>query len=266
MRVINRVATLSKPQTRYIPIGLSPSGLQCVCVSFTRGGCSVSSASLLLLLPKGTRWRYSNVPASRSYAGAAARPPLVPLSPLSLAATPSHLHLARVQLCGTERCVRLPVGHPQHQQHKRGRSSLPQRRSPGGTALREEKKGGGIIIFCLFSSTSFVFFCCWLLSIFTTLLTLSLYPTSHFSLTCSDLLLHPSQMCMCVCARRKWAGTCNLIRFEMRKRRCQQATLPVIVILLKTPNDANQCSAICSSSLTICEQSKGQILCSPCAF
>lgn len=71
---------------------------------------------------------------------------------------------------------------------------------------------------------------------------------------------------VCVCARRKWAGTCNLIRFEMRKRRCQQATLPVIVILLKTPNDANQCSAICSSSLTICEQSKGQILCSPCAF
>ncbi|XP_069006770.1 capping protein inhibiting regulator of actin dynamics isoform X2 [Embiotoca jacksoni] len=31
-----------------------------------------------------------------------------------------HLHLARVQLCGTVGlCVRLPVGHPQHQQHKR---------------------------------------------------------------------------------------------------------------------------------------------------
>lgn len=207
------------------------------------------------------------MPASRSYAGAAARPPLVPLSPLSLAATPSHLHLARVQLCGTERCVRLPVGHPQHQQHKRGRSSLPQRRSPGGTALREGKKGGGIIIFCLFSSTSFVFFLLLIVVHFHD--AVDLVTVSHLSFLI-DLLRSsaPSfaDVYVCVCARRKWAGTCNLIRFEMRKRRCQQATLPVIVILLKTPNDANQCSAICSSSLTICEQSKGQILCSPCAF
>lgn len=131
--------------------------------------------------------------------------------------------------------VRPPVGHPQHQHHKRGRreltSAADHREEPG------ETKRVGLLVF---SPPRFLlivcdlFYCC---LIFATLMTLSPHPTLHFSLTCSDLLA-PS--IADVCAPPKRAETRSLIRLDMRGGRRQQAKLLFIVIRLEIQNDADQ--------------------------
>lgn len=115
--------------------------------------------------------------------------------------------------------VRSPVGHPQHQHHKRGRRELT---SAPITGRNQEKQSWWA---CLFPPLVFLlivcdlFYCCF---IFATLMTLSPHPTLHVSLTCSDLLA-PS--IADVCARRKRAETRSLIRRDMRRGRRQQAKL-----------------------------------------
>lgn len=81
MRVINRVATLSKPQTRYIPIGLSPSGLQCVCVFPLLGAVAAFPAPRFYYYFLKAR---ADVTVTCPHHAHMLAPPLVPLSSLSL--------------------------------------------------------------------------------------------------------------------------------------------------------------------------------------
>lgn len=117
--------------------------------------------------------------------------------PLALLSQPHppflRLRLVRGQLCGTVSwCVRLACRAPAASATQKG-SELPGFTSaPIGGKTAFANKGARIF---LSSSILFVFVLT-SLSICTTLVTLSLQPTSHLQLTCTDLL-HPSYRCVC---------------------------------------------------------------------
>lgn len=158
-------------------------------------------------------------------------PPFAPLLSLSPSLSLSHTlpSPSRTRAAVRDRrCVRLPVGHTQHQQHKR--SSLLQRLSRRNRAERKIKRWRNYC-FWLFSSTPLMFF---LLIVFHFHADGDLVTVSHLSFLI-DLLKSSAPSfadpCVFVRARREWAGTCNLVPLEMRKRRCQRARLQVIAIL-----------------------------------
>ena len=248
-RFINRAGTsghYTTAQTQYIPAGFkTPSGATVVLWFYSSGWWrSFHSAPRFLLHTSERHALYVppvNVPASCSCVAPLSL--LLSLSLfLSLSLSCSHTlppSISHACSCaGTDRACRLPPdGHPQHQQHKR-RSEQPE---PGFTSARIDEEGKertsapgpatrcrDLLLLHVHCVRLFFFN---VISIFTTLMTLSPHHTSHFSHWPAQIFCSILRRCVCVCvcvrarARCKWAGTCNLIRLKMRKRRCQQAKM-----------------------------------------
>lgn len=186
----------SQPDTiASIPAGLWSSG-ESLCVrvhvsSFFSWADRSISTHFLTSLMTSDKWRLRER-AGITTVGAA----LLSAGALPLAATPSLLHLcvARVQLCGTESVRAYPWRAPATSATQK-RSELPELRgSEGGIAFSDIRWRVFLpfLPYCCVYADSF--------PIFTTLVTLSPWLTSHLPLTCSDLLLHQSQMSACVCA------------------------------------------------------------------
>lgn len=221
-----------KPQTQDTLAGFTPAGRP-PCPPFPPSSVLSLpfSSSFLSLPPTGTSLRYSNVLASWPeliYALLLRRH-----SPFSGSHTlPSSSPSLTRAAVTVGRCVRLRVGHPQHQQHKRvgaGAGFTSARIGRRGSRFRAKVVG----FFIFFSSMSVCVYGYWLP-----------FSRRYWPCHCRPPLILPIDLlrsstpsiadpcvfvCVCVCVCCKWAGTCNLIRFEMRKRRCQQARLCSIV-------------------------------------
>lgn len=159
---------------------------------------------------------------------------------LSLPATPSRLHLARVQLCGVDGACVSPVEHPQHQQQKKGGR---RQRTPAPTVGKGAagNKGGGFRSRFPPRCSVIVLLFFWLIVVVSPM-TLSSHPTPHSSLPSPSL-----------------AGACV---FLVRQRRCRRTQM-LLNVMFKQERAKTPCGLLLRRRVT---DTEGRILCSLLAF
>lgn len=228
------------------------------------------SSSFLLLPPTGTSLRYSNVLASWPeliYALLLRRH-----SPFSGSHTlPSSSPSLTRAAVTVGRCVRLRVGHPQHQQHKRvgaGAGFTSARIGRRGSRFRAKVVG----FFIFFSSMSVCVYGYWLP-----------FSRRYWPCHCRPPLILPIDLLrsstpsiadpcvfVCVCVYVCVFAVNGLVLAIWSGLKCANADVNMPgsaqSLLFKPQNNPHQLNAVWMLSVTKCEKSRGHILCSLRAF